>query len=117
VLIGNGDAHLKNWAFVYPDGRRPALSPVYDVLPTVLYIPDDDLGLNLHRHKDFDLVTSASFEALGARSGYGAQPAKDRAKSAAARVLDRWDLLKDYLTDESYARLTARAQALKLSRE
>ena len=117
VLVGNGDAHLKNWAFVYPDGRRPALSPVYDVLPTVLYIPDDDLGLNLHRHKEFDLVTSASFAALGARSGYGAQPAMDRAKSAAARVLDRWDLLKDYLTGENYARLTARVQALKLSSE
>lgn len=28
--MGNCDAHLKNWGFVYPDGRRPRLAPVYD---------------------------------------------------------------------------------------
>jgi serine/threonine-protein kinase HipA len=36
ALVGNGDAHLKNWAFVFPDGRRGAIAPVYDVVPTVL---------------------------------------------------------------------------------
>lgn len=30
VLMGNCDAHLKNWGFLYPDGRRPQLAPVYD---------------------------------------------------------------------------------------
>jgi serine/threonine-protein kinase HipA len=30
ILMGNCDAHLKNWGFVYPDGRRPRLAPVYD---------------------------------------------------------------------------------------
>jgi serine/threonine-protein kinase HipA len=28
VLVGNGDAHLKNWAMTYPDGMNPTLSPV-----------------------------------------------------------------------------------------
>ncbi|WDF33735.1 HipA domain-containing protein [Arthrobacter agilis] len=27
VLVGNGDAHLKNWSFIYPDGRNAKLSP------------------------------------------------------------------------------------------
>ncbi len=30
VLMGNTDAHLKNWALVYPDGRTPRLAPLYD---------------------------------------------------------------------------------------
>jgi serine/threonine-protein kinase HipA len=30
VLMGNADAHLKNWALVYADGATPALSPLYD---------------------------------------------------------------------------------------
>lgn len=30
VLMGNTDAHLKNWALVYPDGRHPQLAPAYD---------------------------------------------------------------------------------------
>lgn len=33
VLLGNTDAHLKNWAVVYPDGRKPRLAPVYDPVP------------------------------------------------------------------------------------
>jgi serine/threonine-protein kinase HipA len=30
VLMGNTDAHLKNWALLYEDGVTPALSPLYD---------------------------------------------------------------------------------------
>ena len=30
ILMGNTDAHLKNWALLYPDGRNPQLAPVYD---------------------------------------------------------------------------------------
>lgn len=30
ILMGNTDAHLKNWALIYPDGTTPRLSPVYD---------------------------------------------------------------------------------------
>ena len=30
ILMGNTDAHLKNWALIYPDGRQPRLAPVYD---------------------------------------------------------------------------------------
>lgn len=30
ILFGNVDAHLKNWALVYPDGVTPSLAPLYD---------------------------------------------------------------------------------------
>lgn len=30
VLMGNTDAHLKNWAVIYPDLINPQLAPVYD---------------------------------------------------------------------------------------
>jgi serine/threonine-protein kinase HipA len=30
ILMGNTDAHLKNWALVYRDGVAPTLSPLYD---------------------------------------------------------------------------------------
>lgn len=45
MLIGNGDMHLKNWSLLYPDGRTPALSPAYDLLSTVAYLPGDDFAL------------------------------------------------------------------------
>ena len=31
-LLGAADAHLRNWALVYPDGRTPRLAPVYDTV-------------------------------------------------------------------------------------
>jgi serine/threonine-protein kinase HipA len=37
VLSGNADAHLKNWALLYPDGVNPRLAPAYDLVSTVVY--------------------------------------------------------------------------------
>jgi serine/threonine-protein kinase HipA len=116
VLVGNGDAHLKNWAFTYPDGRLPTLSPVYDVVPTVLYLPGDDLGMNLDRNKNFAEVTAASFATAGTRSGYGAENARKRAGAAVERIVDRWPLLADFLPHKSFRVLTDRLGQLGLTR-
>jgi serine/threonine-protein kinase HipA len=38
ILLGNVDAHLKNWALLYPDGIAPILAPLYDpVCVTALF--------------------------------------------------------------------------------
>lgn len=47
VLIGNGDAHLKNWSLIYRDPVAPSLAPLYDQVGTVVYMPNDRLGLSL----------------------------------------------------------------------
>ena len=56
VLVGNGDAHLKNWAFLFPDGRTPRLAPAYDILPTVLYGYPPELALPFTSEKAFRAV-------------------------------------------------------------
>ncbi|GGO95211.1 type II toxin-antitoxin system HipA family toxin [Actinomyces gaoshouyii] len=45
LLVGNGDAHLKNWSLIYPDGRRAQLSPAYDLVCTGAYEGHAELGL------------------------------------------------------------------------
>jgi len=45
VLIGNGDNHLKNWSFIFPAAGAIRLSPAYDIVPTVIYAPQDGLAL------------------------------------------------------------------------
>jgi serine/threonine-protein kinase HipA len=37
IVTGNVDAHLKNWALWYPDGRTAALAPVYDFHSLTVY--------------------------------------------------------------------------------
>ncbi|PXX41476.1 type II toxin-antitoxin system HipA family toxin [Undibacterium pigrum] len=49
ILMGNTDAHLKNWAVIYPDGRHLQLAPAYDpVCVTALFadVPADHYGVN-----------------------------------------------------------------------
>jgi len=115
TLVGNGDAHLKNWAMTYPDGMQAALSPVYDVVPTVLYVNNDNLGLNLNGSKRFADVTSASFDRMGAITEFGAAAARARARDAAERVLHEWHLLEDLLPCEQHSRLTRRLKDLPLT--
>jgi serine/threonine-protein kinase HipA len=54
TLIGNADMHAKNWSVLYPDRRNVALSPAYDFVSTIPYIPDDEAALKVSRTKRFD---------------------------------------------------------------
>lgn len=52
-IVGNGDAHLKNFGLLYSDPtRRDArLAPAYDIVNTTAYIPGDVLALDLVGNK------------------------------------------------------------------
>jgi serine/threonine-protein kinase HipA len=55
---------LKNWALRYEDERHARLSPAYDLVPTVIYRPNDDLALLLGGTKDFSALTPTRFDRL-----------------------------------------------------
>jgi len=46
-LLGNGDAHLKNFGLLYEDAGQVSLAPIYDCVSTLPYIPDDVPALAL----------------------------------------------------------------------
>jgi serine/threonine-protein kinase HipA len=46
-LLGNGDAHLKNFGVLYDDPAHVWLAPAYDCVSTLPYIPDDVPALAL----------------------------------------------------------------------
>lgn len=48
-ILGNGDAHLKNFGLLYsdPTQRDARLAPAYDIVNTTAYIPEDVLALDL----------------------------------------------------------------------
>jgi len=64
ILTGNGDMHLKNWSFIYEDGKTPVLAPAYDLLSTIPYIPDDGLALKLPDTKDMRVIGIEHFKKL-----------------------------------------------------
>jgi serine/threonine-protein kinase HipA len=56
ILLGNTDAHLKNWALTYPDGIRPILSPLYDpVCVTSFFSGVDPQEYGINRKLDAKL--------------------------------------------------------------
>jgi serine/threonine-protein kinase HipA len=116
VLVGNGDAHLKNWAVCYPDGHQAVLSPAFDIVPTVLFLPDDDLGLKLNGSRSFHDVTVHSFDRLARRAGWTEQDARVRVREAVERVIGAWAVLADHLPADSLRRLVRHRDALPLAR-
>ena len=54
-LIGNGDAHLKNFALQYtPDMQNVFVSPLFDVTHTLIYESiDNNMALKLEKSKQF----------------------------------------------------------------
>jgi serine/threonine-protein kinase HipA len=92
VLSGNTDGHLKNWSLIYPDGLRPRLSPAYDLVFTLDYLPKESrrLALGIGGTKDFYAVTGDHFGAMAERAGMDPSRARRVASEAAERTHQAW---------------------------
>jgi serine/threonine-protein kinase HipA len=115
VLIGNGDAHLKNWSLVYPDGIRARLSPAYDLVATVTYIPADKLGLKLSRENRFDHIRVQHFERLADHVGVPRDHVVGLVRSTIQRAMASWP--ESPLDPHRLASLRDHAQRLPLLRD
>lgn len=96
AITGNGDMHLKNWSLLYPgDGRTPMLSPVYDMLSTVPYIPKDGLALSLAGEKSFKALTTERWRNFANRSRLPEGAVMNAVAETAAAVRDKWPTLPE----------------------
>ena len=69
ILLANGDAHLKNWSFLYADKVTPRLSPAYDIVTTNVYIENEtQYALNLGKTKQWYVVSMAHFQTWAEKS-------------------------------------------------
>ena len=90
VLIGNADAHLKNWSLIYRDGRTPQLAPAYDLVGTIPYIPSDRLALSLGETKEFAEVNLDRFRRFAEKAGLPVRLVMQTVRETAAGVRDLW---------------------------
>jgi serine/threonine-protein kinase HipA len=102
VLIGNADMHLKNWSLVYPDGRTPILSPAYDFVATLPYIPGDSLALSFGGTKSLDGVTLDQVRRFADTARLPMKPLKDIVSDTVEQTQRTWRELpsKDLLPDD-----------------
>ncbi|MDO4888755.1 MAG: type II toxin-antitoxin system HipA family toxin [Actinomycetaceae bacterium] len=96
LLVGNGDAHLKNWSLIYPDGRRARLSPAYDLVCTSVYLPDAEnpaLGLPFFGATRLADVGREHFARLQERLGVGDEDVLDVVDD----TVDRFFAIRDVI--------------------
>ena len=97
TLIGNGDMHLKNWSLIYPDGRNARLSPAYDFVSTIPYIPGDSAALNYSRTKDFTEFTWDELEHLSAKAALPTKLVLATARETVDLFMEKWTTEKRHL--------------------
>jgi serine/threonine-protein kinase HipA len=80
--------HLKKWSLLYPDRRKPVLSPAYDFVATLPYIPNDTLALSFGGSRSLSEITPGQMRRFADTARIPASPlwkiAVETAERAAA---------------------------------
>jgi serine/threonine-protein kinase HipA len=119
VVIGNADMHLKNWSLLYPDRRTPALSPGYDFVATLPYLPNDALGLSFGDSRSLSEITPDQMRRFADAARIPASPLWQIAVETAERTAEAWkgleraDLLPKDLRDSIQKQILKVAATVK----
>ena len=79
-ILRNGDAHLKNFALLYDHPANAYWSPLYDVLNTTMFYPDDKPALSWDVEREVDqtwLEDPSALDALSRMSGQSTSSMKN----------------------------------------
>jgi serine/threonine-protein kinase HipA len=93
VVIGNADMHRKNWSLLYPDQRKPVLSPGYDFVATLPYIPNDKLALSFGGSRSLAEVTQGQMRRFADTARIPASPLWQIAVETVQRTAEAWKKL------------------------
>lgn len=93
VMIGNADMHLKNWSLLYPDQRKPVLSPAYDFVSTLPYIPDDRLALSFGGSKNIGWIDAEQIRRFASKAGLALPPMLAIARESVNQIVAAWEKL------------------------
>jgi serine/threonine-protein kinase HipA len=103
ILMGNTDAHTKNWSLWYPAPSQGELSPAYDIVAGVVYDPTDKMALRFRNTHDSTLITSARFQRAASLCGVSEARAKKEVRRVVEQAADEWrSLLKDMPMPEDF---------------
>jgi serine/threonine-protein kinase HipA len=92
VVMGNLDAHLKNWTLRYPDGRTPRLSPAYDLVAVAAYpeFREDKLAFGLGGAQRAHLITGEHFRRISTAVGVDPDHVQAIVTTMTKRMADTW---------------------------
>ena len=90
TLIGNSDAHLKNFSVLYDDGIRPRLSPAYDIVCVAALPGFRGFGNNVAIDKLQRQETLDTYATVATQAGISQRIAKAAVIQTVARAKGLW---------------------------
>ena len=92
AVVGNNDAHAKNFAWLRHRDGRTRLAPLYDLVCTVAYPAlTARMAMRIGRAREFDQVGEADLRRCAKEAGLNAPLVVRRARELVAIILDRLD--------------------------
>ncbi len=90
LLIGNHDAHAKNFSLLYMSDRSIRLAPLYDLVSTVYYEElTDKMAMKIGKQPRSALIHPKDVDQFAADAGLGAALARARIPLMAGRLLEQ----------------------------
>ncbi|MFA6714119.1 MAG: type II toxin-antitoxin system HipA family toxin [Victivallales bacterium] len=100
-LIGNCDAHAKNFAVLYRDGK-PELAPAYDLLSTMVYENmSKKMAMNIGGENRMGMIKMEHFEKMAESCDIKPRLVRSEAKKLSAEILPQAEVLAKEL-DTAY---------------
>jgi serine/threonine-protein kinase HipA len=97
LLIGNADMHLKNWSLLYQDPQQPILSPAYDFISTIQYLPDPNLALSIAKEKSMSAIEESHFRKMAVKAQLPENLVVRTMKETVSNFREVWPKLKTEL--------------------
>ena len=111
-LLGNYDAHLKNFCLIYPDGKNPVLAPAFDIVAWTAYLSGQGNALSIYRDSTAQraspralnkrdkasTLTALSLHEFCNRVGIVEKPCAAIIKNTVAKAIVTWPALIDAST-------------------
>jgi serine/threonine-protein kinase HipA len=114
-LVGNNDAHGKNFSLVYPD-KKIRLAPLYDAISTIYYPElNTDMAMRIGREYSSDKVTPKDFEQLAGDAGLAKPLVRQRVPELATAAIEALDKMNitDKVSDEVAGLIRKRCARVK----
>jgi serine/threonine-protein kinase HipA len=96
IVMGNTDAHLKNWTIRYPDRRTARLSPAYDFVSVSSY-PEfltDKLAFPVNGGQAPESITLHNFQIFAERADINSAQVLDIVTDTVTALVDTWPQVK-----------------------
>jgi serine/threonine-protein kinase HipA len=118
TLIGNSDAHLKNFSVLYHNGVMPELSPAYDIVCVAALPGFQGFGTNVAIDKYQRQETLADYMEVARAAGISERIAKAAVKQTVSLAKERWPKALDELRapDAVRAEILNRLDTLPLAK-